>query len=36
MTTLFIEDKQENLFNEQREKVYDPIKNVLTQIYDTI
>lgn len=34
MTILFYEDGLENLFKEHGEKVYNPMKDVLTQIDD--
>ncbi|KAI8884497.1 hypothetical protein K501DRAFT_128299, partial [Backusella circina FSU 941] len=34
MSTFFYEDEQENVFNEQGEKVYDLMEDVLTQVND--
>jgi hypothetical protein len=34
MNSFFYEDGQENIFNEQGKKVYDSMKDVLTQVDD--
>jgi hypothetical protein len=34
MNTFFYEDGQENIFNEEEEKVYDPMEDILTHVDD--